>query len=143
VTVSTSSLEHALALLVQPEHDDREMYVEFLHHEGLAAICLSNAKQAMTIAACADVIITGLRLPGEINGAELIAWLKGDERTKNIPIIVLSACAWDADRERAETAGCDLFLSKPCLPCELVRELRRLLACSNKPASPHTVDEML
>jgi len=143
VTVSTSSLQHALALFVQPEHDDREMYVEFLHHEGLAAICVSNAKQAMTIAPCADVIITGLRLPGEIDGLEFTAWLKGDERTKNIPIVMLTACAWNADRERAESAGCDLFLSKPCLPCELVRQLRRLLACSNNPGAPHTVDEML
>jgi two-component system cell cycle response regulator DivK len=130
VTVSTSSLQHALALLVQPEHDDREMYAEFLHHEGLTAICVANAKQAMRIAPCSDVIITGLRLPGEINGIELIAWLKSDEQTKNIPIVVLTACAWSADRERAETAGCDVFLSKPCLPCDLLRELRRLLACS-------------
>jgi two-component system, cell cycle response regulator DivK len=104
------------------------MYAEFLHHEGLAVICVSNARQALTIAPCADVIITGLRLPGETNGFEFIAWLKSDERTKNIPIVVLTACAWSADRERAETAGCDVFLSKPCLPGELMRELRRLLA---------------
>ncbi len=30
------------------------------------------------------------------------------------PIIVLTACAWDAERERATNAGCDLFLAKPC-----------------------------
>jgi CheY-like chemotaxis protein len=126
VTVSISSVEHGLALFVQPARDDREMYVEFLHHEGLAAICVSNAKQAMTIAPCADVIVTELRLPGETNGVELIARLKSDERTKRIPIIVLTACAWSGDRERAEAAGCDLFLVKPCLPCELVPEVRRL-----------------
>ena len=103
------------------------MYVEFLHYEGLAAICVSSVEQAMTIAPCADVIVTELRLPGEINGVELVAWLKRDERTKSVPIIVLSACAWSADRERAETAGCDLFLTKPCLPRELLSELRRLL----------------
>jgi CheY-like chemotaxis protein len=123
-----STVQHALALLVQPEHDDREMYAEFLDHEGLAAICVSSARQAMTVAPIADVIITGLRLPGEINGVDLIAWLKRDNRTKNIPIVVLTACAWHTERERAETAGCDVFLSKPCLPDELLRELRRLLA---------------
>ncbi len=128
MTVSTSSLQHALVLLVQPDHDDREMYVEFLHHEGLAAICVPTVEQAMTIAPCADVVITELRLPGEMNGVELVAWLKRDERTKSIPVVVLTASAWNADRERAETAGCDLFLTKPCLPCELLSELRRLLA---------------
>jgi CheY-like chemotaxis protein len=130
VTALPSTVQQTLALLVQPEHDDREMYAEFLHHEGLAAVCMSNARQAMTIAPCADVIITGLRLPGEINGVELIARLKSDERTKHIPIVVLTASAWNTDRERAETAGCDVFLSKPCLPHELLRELRRLLACA-------------
>jgi CheY-like chemotaxis protein len=125
-----SSLQHALALLVQPEHDDREMYAEFLDYEGLAAICVSSASQAMAVAPYADVIITGLRLPGEINGVDLIALLKRDSRTKNIPIVVLTACAWDTERENAEAAGCDVFLSKPCLPCELLRQLRRLLAFS-------------
>ena len=130
VTSSFSSLEHALALLAQPDRDDREMYVEFFHHEGLAAICVSSASEAMPIAPYVDVIITGLRLHDEINGIELIAWLKHDTRTQTIPIVVLTACAWSTERERAETAGCDVFLTKPCLPCELLRELRRLLACS-------------
>jgi two-component system cell cycle response regulator DivK len=130
VTSATSTLQDAITLLVQPEHDDREMYAEFFHHEGLAAICVSNATLAMTIAPYADVIITGLRLPGEINGVEFIGRLKRDQRTKNIPIVVLTACAWNTERERAETAGCDVFLTKPCLPCELLLELRRVLACS-------------
>jgi two-component system, cell cycle response regulator DivK len=122
------TLQHALALLVQPEHDDREMYAEFLDYEGLTTFCVSSARQAMMVAPCADVIITGMRLPGEIDGVDLIALLKHDNRTKNIPIVVLTACAWDTERESAEAAGCDLFLSKPCLPCELLRQLRRLLA---------------
>ena len=69
-----STLQHALALLVQPEHDDREMYAEFLDYEGLATFCVSSARQAMMVAPCADVIITGMRLPGEINGVDLIAF---------------------------------------------------------------------
>jgi CheY-like chemotaxis protein len=128
-----SSLQYSLALLVQPEHDDREMYAEFLDHQGLAAICVSSPREAMTVAPYADVIVTGLRLPGELNGLDLIAWLKRDNRTKNIPIVVLTACAWITERESAEAAGCDVFLSKPCLPCKLLQELRRVLA-SSQPA---------
>ena len=128
-----SSLQHVLALLVQPEHDDREMYAEFLEYVGVAALCVSTARQAMTIAPYADVIVTGLRLPGEIHGVDLIAWLKRDHRTKSIPIVVLTACAWNAERTRAEATGCDVFLSKPCLPGDLLRVLRRLLASSKSP----------
>jgi CheY-like chemotaxis protein len=126
--VFTPNRRHALALLVQPEHDDRDMYAEFLQYEGLAHICVSSARQAMTIAPRADVIVTALRLPGEIDGVEFITRLKRDARTSHIPIVVLTACAWKADRNRAEAAGCDVFLSKPCLPGDLLRELRRLLA---------------
>jgi CheY-like chemotaxis protein len=139
-----SILQHAaLALLVQPEKDDREMYAEFLDHEGLATICVSSARQAMTIAPYADVIVTGMRLPGELNGVDLIVWLKHDDRTKDIPIIVLTACAWNTERETAETAGCDLFLSKPCLPGDLLRELRRLLASSKSTGQRPGPDEDL
>jgi two-component system cell cycle response regulator DivK len=103
------------------------MYAEFLHHEGFPPICLSNAKHALTIAPYADVIITGLLLPGEIDGFELITRLKNDQRTTHVPIVVLTACAWTTERERAVMAGCDVFLAKPCLPQELLREVRSML----------------
>jgi CheY-like chemotaxis protein len=128
-----SSRQRALALLVQPEHDDREMYAEFLDYQGVAALCVSSARQAMTVALYADVIVTALRLPGGIHGVDLITWLKRDNRTRSIPIVVLTACAWNTERTRAETAGCDVFLSKPCLPGDLLRVLRRLLASSISP----------
>jgi CheY-like chemotaxis protein len=72
--------------------------------------------------------LTGLLLPGPIDGIALIARLKRDSQTTQIPIIVLTACAWNSERERAAAAGCDLFLSKPCPARTLLREIRRLLA---------------
>ena len=104
------------------------MYAQYLHHEGLLPICIANATHALRLAPRADVIVTGLLLPGGVNGFELIARLKRDVRTKNTPIVVLTACAWTSERERAAAAGCDVFLSKPCLPHDLVREIRRMLS---------------
>jgi len=106
------------------------MYAEFLRYKGFTPICVSNAAHALTIAPDADVIVTALRLPGPIGGLELIANIRSHEHTMRIPIVVLTACAWTTERVHAETAGCDLFLSKPCLPDQLVRELRRMLALS-------------
>jgi CheY-like chemotaxis protein len=65
-----------------------------------------------------------------MDGVELTARLRAAERTKHTPIILLTACAFQSDRERARHAGCDVFLTKPCLPSELVCEVRRLLAAS-------------
>jgi CheY-like chemotaxis protein len=117
-----------VVLLVQSHDDSREMYSEYLRHSGLAAIAASNAADALTVAPMADVIVTGIRLDGGIDGIELIARLREDARTKHVPIVVLTAFAMQSDRERAERAGCDVFLPKPCLPEDLLREVRRVLA---------------
>jgi two-component system cell cycle response regulator DivK len=119
-----------VVLLVQADADSREMYTEFFRYEGLLPVPVSNARDGLTVARRADIVVTGLLLPGDIDGIEFIARLKRDERTKRIPLIVLTACAWKSDRERAEKAGCDVFLAKPCLPDHLLREVRLLLAAS-------------
>lgn len=122
-----------VVLLIQADADSREMYTEFFRYEGLLPVPVSNARDGLTVARRADIIVTGLLLPGDIDGIEFIARLKRDERTKRIPLIVLTACAWKSDRERAEEAGCDVFLAKPCLPDHLLREVRLLLAASKLP----------
>jgi CheY-like chemotaxis protein len=120
----------ALVLLVQADADNREMYTEFLRYEGFRVIPASTARDGLTAARHVDIIVTGLLLPGDMDGVELLTRLKKDERTKRIPVIVLTACVWKSDRDRAEGAGCDVFLPKPCLPDDLMRTVRRLLASS-------------
>jgi CheY-like chemotaxis protein len=119
-----------VVLLVQPERDDREMYAEFLRHAGLTPMVVSGATSALTLALDADVIVTGVILSGQMDGIEFMEHLKKDDATKNIPIVVLTSAAWDTERERAEQAGCDVFLAKPCLPGTLLREVRRMLTSS-------------
>jgi two-component system cell cycle response regulator DivK len=54
--------------------------------------------------------------------------LRAEARTRRKPIIVLTATSWRVTRARAEQAGCDLFLVKPSLPNELLRQIRVLLS---------------
>jgi two-component system cell cycle response regulator DivK len=122
-----------VVLLVQPECDDRDMYAEFFRHHGWRALPVSAAHDALRIAPSADVIITSILLPGHMDGVEFIAQLKADDRTKGIPVVVLTTCAWNAERERAENAGCAAFLVKPCLPADLVGAVRRVLALHRAP----------
>jgi two-component system cell cycle response regulator DivK len=117
-----------VVLLVQAKRDDREMYAEFFRHQGWLPVPVSTAGDALRVAPIADVIIAGILLPGDMDGVGFIAQLKADERTKSIPVIVLTTCAWKNERERAENAGCDMFLAKPCLPDDLERAVRRVLA---------------
>ena len=127
--VGRSSCDRAaVVLLVQPERDDRDMYAEYLSHMGLTPICVQDADAALRLACRADIIVTELLLPGALDGYELIHRLKHHASTGNIPIVVLTVCAWTAEQARARSAGGDAFLSKPCFPHALLRELCRLLA---------------
>jgi|SRR3954454_21131800 two-component system, cell cycle response regulator DivK len=117
-----------VVLLVQPKGDDRDMYAAFLRHEGFRALCPKRALNAVRLAPRADVIVTGILLDDTIDGIDLVARLRADAATQQKPIAVLTACAWQTERERAIAAGCDVFLSKPCLPEDLVREIRRIVA---------------
>lgn len=114
-------------LLVQPRDDGMDMYLEFLRDQQLVVIGVADAWDALALAPNADVIVTGILLASSMDGVELTARLRQDERSNQTPIIVLTACAWQAERERAAHAGCDLFLSKPCPPSDLLRHIRRWL----------------
>ena len=103
-------------LLVEDHVDSRAMYAEFLRidfrvveaGDGVAALALMEQ-------ACPDVVVTDLALP-RMDGFELIARIRGDDRLRNIPVIALSGYAGTEHEERARQAGSDLVLMKPCLP---------------------------
>jgi two-component system cell cycle response regulator DivK len=120
-----------VALLVQVDVDGRELYAEFLRRHGFLPIRVKTASEGLTVAPHADVIVTETLLPGRMDGIEFIARLKAGERTRTIPVVVLTACAWPAERERAAHAGCDVFLTRPCEPDALLREVTRVLAPSH------------
>src|SRR4051812_331308 len=90
-----------IVLLVQPAHDDRDMYAEYLRLNHLTTICSDDPVSALMMAEGADVIVTGIRLPG-MDGIEFIHRLREGAATKNLPIVVLTASAWKSDRDRAE-----------------------------------------
>jgi CheY-like chemotaxis protein len=104
------------------------MYAQFLRAVGFAAIEVDNAADGLALAPTVDVIVTEMRVPGAFDGLELVRRLRANPETASKPIIVLTASAFAKDERNAQSAGCDLFLTKPCLPETLATELRRALA---------------
>jgi DNA-binding response OmpR family regulator len=114
-------------LLIEPHDDTRNMYAEYLAFAGFDVVALATGEHALSCAVKADIVITGIRVPG-IDGLQIVRILRRDERTSQKVLIVLTACAYEADRQGAYAAGCDEFLAKPCSPKALLSALRRVVA---------------
>ncbi len=123
-----------LVLVVDDFADNREMYSEYLSFSGYDVIEARNGKEAVDAAQerLPDIIIMDLSLP-VMDGWEATRRLKADDRTRRIPVVALTGHALAGHSKGAKDAGCDSFLAKPCLPDQLVAEIRRMLA-EGKPA---------
>ena len=62
-----------------------------------------------------------------MDGWEAVRLLKEDPDTRAIPLIMLTAHAFQEHRDRAAEVGADGFLAKPVLPDQLADEIRRVL----------------
>ena len=115
-------------LLVDDYPDAREMYGEYLEISGFDVIEAANGFEALQRAADdnPDIILMDLSLP-LMDGWEATRRLKADVRTASIPVVGLTGQALAGTSEGARAAGCDGFVIKPCLPDDLVREIRRVL----------------
>jgi two-component system, cell cycle response regulator DivK len=71
-------------------------------------------------------VLMDLALP-LMDGWEATRRLKSDRRTADILVVALTGHALAGHAEGARRAGCDAFVTKPCLPDDLVDEIRRLL----------------
>ena len=118
----------ALILVVDDYQDAREMYAEYLQFSGFRVAEARNGNEAVAQARSLkpDLILMDLSLPG-MDGWEATRVLKADERTKHIPVVALTGHALAGASEGARRAGCDSFVTKPCLPDDLVVEVRRML----------------
>ncbi len=125
--------ERPRVLLVDDYPDAREMYSEYLQFSGFDVVEAANGMEALRRAAddAPDIILMDLSLP-VMDGWEATRRLKADQRTAHIPVVALTGHALAGISEGARQAGCDAFVTKPCLPEDLVREIRRVLS---EPAS--------
>ena len=117
-----------LILVVDDYQDAREMYAEYLQYSGFRVAEARNGNEAVTQARSLkpDLILMDLSLPG-MDGWEATRVLKADDETRHIPIVALTGHALAGASEGARKAGCDSFVTKPCLPDDLVVEVRRML----------------
>jgi two-component system cell cycle response regulator DivK len=130
----TTKSDRPRVLLVDDYPDAREMYSEYLDFWGFDVVEASNGMEALqrAVDTTPDIILMDLSLP-VMDGWEATRRLKADDRTATIPVVALTGHALAGISEGAKKAGCDAFVTKPCLPEDLVREIRKIL---DRPPSP-------
>lgn len=83
-----------------------------------------------------DLIITDINMP-DINGLELVRFVRESEKHAQTPLILISTDGRAADRERGLRLGADAYLIKPFAPEELLETAERVLQKrAEQPASP-------
>lgn len=118
-----------LVLIVDDFQDNREMYVQYLSFHGYRVAEAVDGHDALgkAMALHPDLIVMDLSLPG-LDGWEATRRLKKGATTRAIPVIALTGHAMAGHEEGARDAGCDSYLTKPCVPADLAAEIQRVLA---------------
>ncbi len=115
-------------LIVEDEPAIRELLAVNLRHAGYAALQAPDAATArrMIDAALPDLVLLDWMLPDQ-SGVELARRLRADPRTRELPIILLTARAEEDDKLGGFEAGADDYVTKPFSPRELLARIRALL----------------
>ncbi|MFQ5446306.1 MAG: ATP-binding protein, partial [Saprospiraceae bacterium] len=121
-----------LVLLVEDNADVVNYLVSCLngaYHLALAADGRQGIDRAIELVP--DLVVSDVMMP-EKDGFELCRFLKNDERTSHIPVILLTAKADAASRLMGLGRGADAYLAKPFNPEELLLRIKKLLELRRK-----------
>jgi two-component system cell cycle response regulator DivK len=120
--------EPPLILLAEDFEDARELYRDYLEFSGFNVETANNGREAIdqAVALQPDIILMDASMP-VLDGWQATRELKANPTTKHIPVLALTAHAFDDARQEAKAVGCDGFVTKPCLPDDLVTKVRAVL----------------
>jgi PAS domain S-box-containing protein len=124
-----------VALYVEDNLANLELVERTLEHRpAVRLLPLMQGGLALDLAIqhCPDLILLDVHLP-DINGDEVLRRLKGDDRTRHIPVIMLSADATLNQASRFRRAGADAYLTKPIRVKELLSAIDEALAGDRSP----------
>jgi two-component system phosphate regulon response regulator PhoB len=118
----------ATVLVVEDEPQIQELVAINLEHVGHRVLRASSAEEAETAirAELPDVLVLDWMLPGE-SGLAFARRLRADERTRDLPILMLTARAMEHDKLSGLDAGADDYLTKPFSPKELAARIKAVL----------------
>ena len=127
----TAKRAQPLVLLAEDFEDARELYRDYLEFSGIAVHAVGNGREAIeqAVELQPDLILMDASMP-VLDGWQATRELKRNPATQHIPVLALTAHAFDDARQQAAAVGCDGFVTKPCLPDDLVSRVRAALSAA-------------
>ncbi len=127
-----------LILVVDDEADVVDLVCYNLEKEGFKTVHAQDGIVGLDLAKHRrpSAIILDLMLPG-MNGLQIFDALKHDSRTRDIPVIMVTAKAETTDKIAGLKAGVDDYITKPFSPKELVLRLKAVLKWRHQPSEAH------
>lgn len=115
-------------LLADDEVFMRRLLEATFRKAGYHVLQVCDGAEAFATAAAVrpDLIVMDIMMPG-LDGLSAVRQMKQDERTRCIPVVVLSSKGHALTRSEAQQAGAALFLTKPFSPSQLLTESNQLL----------------
>ena len=117
-----------LVMVVDDDWMNRELLEAYLRNADCDVMLAHSGEQALRLARehAPDLILLDINMPG-MNGYEVCARLKSDERTQFTPVVMVTALEADDDKIKAIEAGADDFLTKPFNSLLMMTRVRSLL----------------
>lgn len=116
-------------LVIEDQEDNRAILRDLLNSAGFDVIEAFNGEQGVDMAGREkpDLILMDIQLP-VMDGYEATRRIKSDPELERIPVIAVTSYALSGDSDKAKSAGCDGYISKPYSPRELLTKVREFLA---------------
>ncbi|MEJ2336621.1 MAG: response regulator transcription factor [Gemmatimonadales bacterium] len=126
----------AQILVVEDENDIAALVAYHLMREGYRVRTLAAGKQALEQVGRErpDLVLLDLMLP-VFSGFEVLAELRGQPETADLPVVILTARDDEADRIRGLELGADDYITKPFSPKELLLRVQAVLRRTRAPAT--------
>jgi two-component system, OmpR family, phosphate regulon response regulator PhoB len=120
--------ETPLVLVADDEEDIRALVAFRLERAGYEVITAADGEEALTLATnrLPDLVVLDMMMP-KATGLEVTRSLRERDETKDIPVILLTARAQEADVARGYEAGVDVYVKKPFSPQDLQLRVQTLL----------------
>ena len=115
-------------LVVEDQQDNRQILRDLLTSADFEVIEAVDGEAGLAAAAAhrPDLILMDIQLP-ILDGYEATRRIKADAVLRAIPVIAVTSYGLSGDAEKARSAGCDAYISKPYSPRQLLAKVREYL----------------